>query len=80
MQNAKNYAVVVEHYAQGGTCAATSPNFPNVVGIGATARQAVERFRAGLVTYLAHLAQTGQDAPEPCHSVETIVAQRDEGR
>jgi predicted RNase H-like HicB family nuclease len=64
---------VIEHNAKGGSYGATSPDVPDVLGVGATSEEAVERFRSGLATYLAFLKERGKDAPEPRHTVEMIT-------
>lgn len=67
------YAVVIEFDAETGSYGATSPDIgDNVVGIGGSAEEAIERFRNALESYFIVLREDGKPIPQPRHMVAMI--------
>jgi predicted RNase H-like HicB family nuclease len=67
------YAVVVGRDPLTGNYFATSPDTgDDVVGIGATDREATDRFRNALLGYLESKRRRGTPIPKPRHTVAMV--------
>jgi predicted RNase H-like HicB family nuclease len=67
------YAVVIEYDPDNGSFGATSPDVgDNVVGIGKSESEAIERFRSALQGHIAFLRDRREPVPEPHHTVEMV--------
>ena len=67
------YTVVIEFDPNNGSYGATSPDFgTDVIAIGKSEGEALDRFRNALEGHIAFLRDQGDAVPAPRHTVATI--------
>jgi predicted RNase H-like HicB family nuclease len=59
------FTVIIEADEQTGTFAASSPDLPDVLAVGATEDDAIARFVNAARGHLDFLRETGREAPRP---------------